>query len=202
MILFKKHISAVIFFTGCLFFLLTSWGVALGKTTSDKGWQHLYTRHTIIHYKNVDDLKKLDNRVDYYLERCGIFQLFSCSGSDNLNDEVTKRVDAVYERVQDILGMRTKTKKVIIKIFSNKKQFHATYQKLNKDTLQSYQMTVGIRAFYIQKNDTIYLNINDLHEGMLAHEMAHSIIDHYFLVRPPTSTAEILAQYVDKHLFE
>jgi hypothetical protein len=37
---------------------------------------------------------------------------------------------------------------------------------------------------------------------MLAHEMAHSIIDHYLRVRPPHATAEILARYVDGHLFE
>jgi hypothetical protein len=100
------------------------------------------------------------------------------------------------------MGMRTKTEKVIIKIFSNKKQLQAAYRKLNKEAIQNYQTSISIRAFYIQKNDTIYLNIDDLHEGMLAHEMAHALIGRYFLVRPPRSTAEILAQYVDKHLFE
>jgi hypothetical protein len=77
-----------------------------------------------------------------------------------------------------------------------------TGQLVNKEAIQNYQTSISIRAFYIQKNDTIYLNIDDLHEGMLAHEMAHAIIGRYFLVRPPRSTAEILAQYVDKHLFE
>jgi hypothetical protein len=40
----------------------------------------------------------------------------------------------------------------------------------------------------------------DLHEGMLAHEMAHCIIDYFLLVRPPVASAEILARYVDEHL--
>jgi hypothetical protein len=44
------------------------------------------------------------------------------------------------------------------------------------------------------------VSVADLHEGMLAHEMAHAIIDHFFAVRPPSSTAEILARYVGKHL--
>ena len=39
-------------------------------------------------------------------------------------------------------------------------------------------------------------------QGMLAHEMAHSIIDHYLTVRPPKRSAEILARFVDKHLAE
>ena len=57
-----------------------------------------------------------------------------------------------------------------------------------------------IRAWYIYESNTIYINADDVHEGILAHEMAHSIIDHYFSVRPPRATAEILARYVDKHL--
>jgi hypothetical protein len=32
--------------------------------------------------------------------------------------------------------------------------------------------------------------------------LAHFIIDHYLLVRPPAATAEILARYVDSHLKE
>ncbi|MFC1867599.1 hypothetical protein ACFL0H_05635 [Thermodesulfobacteriota bacterium] len=46
----------------------------------------------------------------------------------------------------------------------------------------------------------MYITIEDLHEGMLAHEIAHSIIDHYLTVRPPSESAEILARYVDSHL--
>ena len=36
--------------------------------------------------------------------------------------------------------------------------------------------------------------------GMLAHEMAHAIIDDFLQVRPPMASAEILARYVDAHL--
>ena len=42
--------------------------------------------------------------------------------------------------------------------------------------------------------------MQDVHAGMLAHELAHAIIDHYLTVRPPAQTAEILARYVDSHL--
>jgi len=35
---------------------------------------------------------------------------------------------------------------------------------------------------------------------MLAHEIAHAIVDNYLSVRPPRATAEILARYVGKHL--
>jgi len=57
-----------------------------------------------------------------------------------------------------------------------------------------------VRAWYIYERNTIYLNVRDVNEGIVAHEMAHAIIDHYLLVRPPRATAEILARYVDEHL--
>jgi hypothetical protein len=41
-----------------------------------------------------------------------------------------------------------------------------------------------------------------MYEGILAHEIAHSIIDNYLLILPPKATAEILARYVDEHLFD
>jgi len=47
----------------------------------------------------------------------------------------------------------------------------------------------------------IYLNAGDVHEGILAHEFAHAVIDSYFAVRPPRATAEILSRYVDEHLY-
>jgi hypothetical protein len=86
-------------------------------------------------------------------------------------------------------------KKVTVNVYHNKKQLHAAYWRI-------YKKPCKLRAWYIYEYNTIYINVGDLHEGMLAHEMAHSIIDHYLTVRPPGATAEILARYVDSHLFE
>jgi STE24 endopeptidase len=37
-------------------------------------------------------------------------------------------------------------------------------------------------------------------EVVIAHEMGHAAIDHYFAIKPPEKIAEMLAQYVDMHL--
>ena len=86
-------------------------------------------------------------------------------------------------------------KKVAIKIFSDQKQLHATYFRL-------FKKKGKVRAWYLFRENTIYVNVRDLFAGMLAHEMAHAVIEHYFKVRIPTSANEILARYVDKHLFD
>jgi hypothetical protein len=68
--------------------------------------------------------------------------------------------------------------------------------------VQIFKRRGSARAWYVYEYNTIYINVRDVNEGMLAHELAHSIIDHYLSVRPPRASAEILATYVDKSLFD
>ena len=55
-------------------------------------------------------------------------------------------------------------------------------------------------AFYIFENNTIYATAREISESVLAHEMGHCILDHYFGIRPPRKIEEMLAMYVDEHL--
>jgi len=198
----KKVLKIIIFATGCIFLLLPPGGMAFGEPSRDISWLSLETRHTIISYQSLEDLEKFNRKVEYFPGEWGITRLFFRSASDNLEDEITKKVDAIYERVQEILDMRKRTKKVTINIYSDEKQLQGTFLKLRETAFRNYNTSSRIRAWYIHKNNTIYLNNDGLHEGMLAHEIAHSIIDHYLLIRPPRISAEILAQYVEKHLLE
>jgi len=156
-------------------------------------WQTIETKYTIIHHQSSEALKKFNNKVNYGQERWGLGRLFSTPSSDKVIDKIGKKVDILFERVQEILDMRKKMKKVTINIYDNKKQLHDAYSRI-------YKKSCRIRAWYRYRNNTVYINVDDLHEGMLAHELAHAIIDHYLLVRPPAASAEILARYVDRHL--
>ena len=189
--IFKRLLSII-----CWNFLLFSLcGVAHGETSANINWQSLETKYTIIRCQSLEDLKKFNQKVDYSPGEWGLKRLFSRSDSTKMIDKLKKKVDALYERVQEILDMRKRMKKVTVNVYHNKKQLHAAYWGI-------YKKPCKLRAWYIYEYNTIYINANDLHEGMLAHEMAHSIIDHYLTVRPPGATAEILARYVDSHLFE
>lgn len=178
-------------------------GGVQGKTPDGLPWENLETKYTIIYYQSLEDLKKFNKNIDYPQGGWGLFKaLLSRPCSDDLTDKLKKKVDALYGRVQEILDMHKKMKKVKIIIYPNKEQLHTAYSGIYKKSSRSYKTSSLLRAWYIYEYNTIYLNVNDLHEGMLAHEMAHSIIDHYLLVRPPKATAEILARYVDSHLIE
>jgi len=159
-----------------------------------KGWQTLETRHTVIKYKTSEDLSNFNKAVDYTPADTNIRWLFR-RDSITLEDKTRSKTDAIFERVQEILDMRKSMKKVFIELYSDKENLQKALRNIN-ETYKSY------RAGYIYEYNSIYLNVNDVHAGMLAHEMAHAIIDHYMTVRPPSATAEILARYVDSHLMK
>jgi hypothetical protein len=128
-------------------------------------------------------------------------KLFSSSDGDDLQENVKNEVDALYRRMQEILKMRKKIKKVTIKILRNREEMKSAYRYIYRAGDRTSTKKVP-RAWFSHKNNEIYVNLDDLDEGMLAHEMAHSIIDNYLLINPPRTAPEILAQYVDNHLFD
>jgi len=166
---------------------------AAGKdSVSDKVWHTLETSHTIILYKSTEDLKKFNDAVDYSPAVTDVRWLY-LHNANTLEEKIRNKADAIFERVQEILDMRKPMKKVSINLYNSR-------ENLQKAFLYVTKSTTPYRAGYIFEYNTIYLNVTDLHAGMLAHEMAHAIIDHYMTVRPPSATAEILARYVDSHL--
>jgi hypothetical protein len=168
-------------------------GIVKGQPSDDIFWQTIETKHTVIRYQSSRDLKKFNARIKYRVETSGLKGLFSSSGPEDIEGTIIKKADALFEKAQQILDMRKKMKKVTINVYHDKKQLREAYQGI-------YIKPCNVRAWYEYRFHTIYMCIEDMHEGMLAHEMAHGIIDHYLLVRPPSATAEILARYVDSHL--
>jgi hypothetical protein len=158
-------------------------------------WQSFQTRNAIVHYQSMEDLRKFNKKIDQPIRDYGFKGLVPPSGSNELAEVISRKVDSLFERSQQILDMRKKIKKININVYHNKDQLRKTYERI-------YGSPCLIRAWYEYRFHTIFICIEDLHEGMLAHEMAHGIIDHYLKVRPPSATAEILARYVDSHLRE
>ena len=58
----------------------------------------------------------------------------------------------------------------------------------------------GVKSFYAHKYATIYASEKTISDSVLAHEMAHAVVDNYFSVVPPRKLGDIMASYVDVHL--
>lgn len=161
----------------------------------DIGWKKLVTRYTIIQYHDKSDLLKFDKNIRWSSEKWGFKSFMASSNPQARNKKLIEKIDALFQRVQEILDMRKRVKRVIIKIYPNKRELDNVHHRL-------VMQNGHARAWYLFHYQTIYLNVRDLHEGILAHEMGHHIVDHYFGVRPPAASAEILCRYVDQHLHD
>ena len=169
-------------------------GLLGGAWAQDPLGERLETRRAVLLYRSMEDLGAFESSVDYG-GGGGFGGLFSSGPKgDDLLETVSRKVDALYERVQEILDMRGEIPKVTLRLYPDKEALAGVYRQFTGSP------ELRVRAWYIYERNTIYLNVEDVHEGMLAHEIAHAIIDHYLTVRPPRATAEILARYVDEHL--
>jgi hypothetical protein len=193
----SKSRHMILFFSFSTMALLL-WGhinEAHAKFSLKNTWKRTETKHTIIQYQSFEDLKDFDENISFSSGGFSFGNLFSSSDSSNPAGSLAKKLDSLYGRVQQILDMRGNLKKVRINIYPNSTKLHEVYRSIVGGECR-------VRAWYIYEVNTIYINNEDVDAGMLAHEMGHSIIDHFFAVRPPEATAEILAVYVDQHLEE
>lgn len=154
----------------------------------------VHTKYSKFSFTSKEDVRRLNSSLDFSTgKRAG--GLFSKATDKEIEYELIKKVDALFAKVQRILDMRKKMKKVQVNIYPNKAGLHKAFYEL-------YKKECKLRGWYLYRKNTIYLNVEDVHEGMLAHEFAHAIIDHFLSVKPPRASAEILARYVDEHLFD
>jgi len=108
-------------------------------------------------------------------------------------EKIAYRMDALMERVEQILDIYPQGVRINIRIFKTRKELNDFYGSLFK-TNESYN------SFYINKLKTIYISEQDISDSILAHEIGHVVVDHYFKVVPSETVREMLATYVDLHL--
>ena len=60
----------------------------------------------------------------------------------------------------------------------------------------------GNIALYSDKTKSIKAFVDRVTDGVLAHEVAHAVIDAYFKTPPSYRIEEMLCQYVDAHLWQ
>lgn len=129
------------------------------------------------------------------LERRGLFVsgVYGPNPASAPSEKIAYRMDMILKRAKEILDMYPQNMNLNIKIYSDRRQLDNEYYRI-------FRRDVDYISFYIHQYETIYTSEEDLSDSVIAHEMGHAIIDHYFSAIPPPKVAELLAQYVDKHL--
>jgi len=134
--------------------------------------------------------------VQDLLEKINFDSFFQVDGLDTVMDSprdiTAKTFDAVYLEVSDAIGISAYSFTGKIKIFPNQKELSDEFRAL-------FGRDFPERAFYLHEKKTLYFSHEDIHIGMLVHEMAHIAMSNYFVIPPSPKLQEILSGYVEYH---
>lgn len=116
------------------------------------------------------------------------------SYSGNTPEEIlSNNIENLFDEVSDILDMHLYSYKGNIRIYRNR-------EELKKALLDKFERDIDYPAIYHDQGNTIYMSAEGLRVGILAHEMAHAIINHYFVVKPPMRIQEVLSGFVEYNI--
>ncbi len=108
-------------------------------------------------------------------------------------DEVLAKTDIIIEKVQVVLDMFPGRYHIRLVVVPDSSDVARIYK-------QKYGKRVNHIAYYSLSEKTIYISADDASLRVLAHEIGHSVVDHYFQVRPPYNIHELMAQFAEKHV--
>ena len=153
-------------------------------------WSRINTGSLNIYYQPGLNLKKVERHL-----RSRQFNLFGRDPA--LTDDVSQRIGSslatLLSKVKEMLSMYPDMSDLAVKIFRTREELSRTYYEI-------FKMRQDYRSFYVHKLRTIYTSEEDISDSVMAHELAHAVMDHYFLVPPPPAVAELIASDVDRRL--
>lgn len=150
-------------------------------------WNILESHCCTIQYTDDELLRNFTLRI-------GGFK-FTSKGLDDNPANVKTRVDEIMNKVQSILDMYPMDMHIAIQLYPDHVNLGQTFRQF------SATGNVPI-AFYANATKSIYVDVSSVTAGVLGHEIAHAVINFYFDTPPPAKMQEILAQYVDLHLWD
>ncbi|MGE4358144.1 MAG: hypothetical protein AB7E08_06330 [Candidatus Omnitrophota bacterium] len=103
---------------------------------------------------------------------------------------LARTLDTLFLEVSDILDIHLSSFKVNLRILYD-------FQALDSEFYRFYHLNLKSPSFYIYETNTIYISFDNLKPGVLGHEIAHAIMNNYFVVPPPVKLQEVLAGYVE-----
>jgi hypothetical protein len=147
------------------------------------------SRYATLIYKDEKQLLEFNKKALKNISYRGESVIFA--------DEVTGKLDILIEEVILILVQSRPAQELKFKIMLLPSD--ADIQKIYSER---YGKGDDYIAFYSPKDNTIFISADDLRPGVLAHELAHVIINSYFYNAPTKMIHEALAQFVEKHIDE
>ena len=138
------------------------------------------------------DLQKLAMKIAVPLSlQTDAFQ----PGGDIHVDDFADQLDILYLAVSKILDIRLKRFKITVRVCKDA-------ESLGRVSEQFFGIRVQEGGFFVVSLDTLYIDAENVTTNILAHELAHAIQIHYFVIPPPERIQEILSAFVEYELRE
>lgn len=150
----------------------------------------LETRYAKIFYADDELLRSFNNEV---FMGGGLFFLSRRPQNLTIHDEVRNKLNNIVEKVMAVLEMFPKELRFTVVLLPDAREVQRVYR-------ESYGKEVDFIAFYSPKQKTMYLSMRDVQLRVIAHEVGHVVVDHFFDVPPPVKIHELLAQYAETHI--
>lgn len=148
----------------------------------------LVTRYATIIYDSEDDLLEFGRRLG------GPGSVVSRS-NPNAPAHIRESVDRIVFRVKALLDMHPAEMQFTVRL-------HPSARALGEAYRQAGAVGEAPVAFYSHRTRTVHMGPGSATDRIFAHEAAHAVINSYFGAPPPLQVQEILAQYVDRHLWD
>ena len=178
----------------CLLVLMALWATAAGAARAEEfqdriNWKRIDSKYCTVWLRQEVEAKQVNKRINTWQARPPV----NVAKSESEELKLAAKCDTIFQRAQEILDMFPPAVHTTLRIVKNRNEIEGIHEG-------RYGYGTEAVAFYDLEDNTIFVAMKDLSEGVLAHEMAHCIIDHYFRVRPPRKIEELLAMHVDEHL--
>ncbi|MEI8012873.1 MAG: hypothetical protein WCI27_10430 [Candidatus Omnitrophota bacterium] len=159
-----------------------------------EGFMEIKGDTVYLYYPPGANLRKIEARLrSRYLPLAAQYRDLFINKEYSLESRLSARLQFLLMRVEDILGMKPMIARINIEVLPSRKELQAKCFDLT-------QVHQDYKAFYAHDRRMIFSSEQDIIDSIIAHELGHAVIDHYFMVPPPTKVAELLATYVDEHL--
>lgn len=153
------------------------------------GWRSFDTGYFKVSVDGEVDLRAVESQLSQR------FDLLNPKTRQNagIEDKVGELLDGICNRAMAILDMHPKMRRIEIRIFKSRSDLNYAYRSLTGSS-------GNIKAFHVNDCAMIYTCEDDMTDSVMAHEIAHAVVDSQYNGIPPTKVGEMMASYVDMHL--
>lgn len=159
---------------------------------SNEGWTITKSIFCTIYFRYDVDIEAANKKLDTYKVDYGLLETPPKPG-ESAEEKVAYKFDLIFYKVQELLDMRPAELNLKVRIYRDQADLDKIYMAIFAEENKFI-------AFYVFKINTLFSSEAKMSANVMAHEIAHCIVDHYFSVTPPRKVAEMIAQYADAHL--